>query len=215
MGTLSFDFLLDYINEMIGSNVVPLYILPLVILVGAFFLIFGSRIFKVVIIILMFIGGGILAYLVSEHNWPITIAAAIGAGLIAYPLHYLFGILLTGVALGGVLSQVMYYLTNFQMSVLGFAVGMLLGIALGVIFFRPGMIFATSVISSAAITLSILILVAENFHFKETVAVDKISLDLIEVSILGGAIFACGVCVQSIMEVMRRKAKKKKSKQEE
>ena len=205
---LSFYFLLDFINNLMESNVVPAIMLPLGILVGTFFLIFGSHIFKVVIIILMFLGGGITAYVISPNNWAIIIAAAVGLGLIAYPLHYLFGIALTGVALGGVISQVIYYTSGFKMAVIGFAIGMLLGIALAVIFFRPAMIFTTSMISSAAITLSILILMKEK-SLATSVSVDKINLSLAEVSILGAAIFGSGVGIQSFIESAQKKKKKK------
>jgi hypothetical protein len=201
------DFFLNTINTILDSKSVPLQILPVAVLVGAVFLIFGSRIFKVVIIVLMFVGGGILAYLVSHKNWIIVASAAVGAGLIAYPLHYLFGVLLTGVAFGGIASQVIYYLVGFEMSLLGFAAGLVLGIALAVIFFKPAMIFTTSAASSAAITLSILLLV-EHKSLAKTVALNEINLDIIEVSILSGAIFAAGIGIQSIL-AHRRKSRKK------
>jgi len=202
------DFVLDFINQLLDSNSVPLQILPVAILVGLVFLVFGSRIFKVVIIILMFAGGGILAYLVSQQNWIIVVAAAVGAGLIAYPLHYLFGVVLTGTAFGGIASQILYYLVGFEMALIGFAAAMVLGIALGVIFFKPSMIFTTSVVSSTAITLSVLLLI-EYKSLSKTVPLNQINLDPIEVSILGGAIFAAGVAIQTILAVHRKKARKK------
>lgn len=201
------DFFLNTINNILNSNSVPLQVLPVAILVGAVFLIFGSRIFKVVIIILMFAGGGILAYLVSNKNWIIVASAAVGAGLIAYPLHYLFGVVLTGIAFGGIVSQVLYYLVGFEMALLGFAAGLVLGIALAVIFFKSAMVFTTSVASSAAITLSILLLI-EYQSLTKTVALSEINLDVTEVSVLCGAIFAAGVGIQSILAHRRKSPKK-------
>lgn len=150
-----------------------------------------------------------MAYLVSKKNWIIVSAAAVGAGLIAYPLHYLFGVILTGIAFGTIASQVIYYLVGFKMAMLGFAVGLVLGISLAVIFFKSAMIFTTSVASSAAITLSILLLI-EYKSLTKTVALSEINLDIIEVAILSGAIFAAGVGTQSIL-AHRRKSQKKES----
>ncbi len=209
-----FDFFLWHINYFLETTVLPLPLLPIGILAGAIFLIAGSRIFKVVVIILMFIGGGIFAYKVSSGNVLIAIAAAVGAGLIAYPLHFLFGVLLTGLAFGGVVSQVLYYLTGFPMSVVGFAVGMLLGIALGVIFFKPAIIFTTSMISAAVITLSVLLLIKEK-SLVGCITLSEVQLDLIQTTLLCGSLFAAGVGTQTILLAIRKKKPKKKPAAEE
>ena len=202
------DSAFEIINKFLQSYSFPLHFLPLVLLVAVIFLALGYRLFKVVIIVLMLLVGGGFAYMISKKNWLITVAAALGSGLIAFPLHFLFGVLLTGLAMGGLASQILYYMIGFDMSLIGFAAGMILGIALGVIFFKPAMIFTTSAFSATAITLSVLLFVQEKTLTK-SVELNTVNLNLTEVAVLGAAVLAAGIGLQWIVEVHRKNLRKK------
>jgi len=142
--------------------------LPLLLVAGVVFLLFGWRLYRVVMVMVVVMAGGLVAAWVVRH-WGLWAMLGVGlpAGLVSgiLSMHFeRYGVFMLGGAAGAapVLASQAYFFSDHNMYFAALACALIAG-SLAVLFWRPGIVFSLSVLGATCIERGI-ILGAERFR---------------------------------------------------
>ncbi len=184
------------------------YLLPALIVTGIFFLFFGLKIYRPVVILVFLIAGFVLGYLVTERLL-IALIVAVAAGILAYPSSYVFAVLMAAMTLAALIGTVFYFAVDLTAALIGGGVGFLLGTALFTKFFKPGLVFSTAALSAATMSLSITA-IAGGQKMNEPIEAAQIEFNPLVLGILFASLLVIGVAVQTLL-AMKKKPENEKS----
>jgi hypothetical protein len=154
------------LNSFIDANIeklldlsqnVPAIALLLLLLTGLIYVVFGLKIYKIILCISGFVLGGLAAYHLTE-NVLISFAVGAGVAVLAAILQFLFMLVVAGLTFGAMAFAGMMVYFHAHLSLLA-GIGMaIVGIYAAVKLFRFIIIVTTSAIGSAAAVFSALVL---------------------------------------------------------
>lgn len=142
--------------------------LPLLIVAGIVLLLFGWKLYRVMMVMIVVVAGGLLAaWLARTRGLWVMLAAGLPAGLIGGHLSLTFeryGVFVLGCVAGvaPVFASEAYFFSNHAMYFAALAIGLITG-SLAVLFWKPGIILSLSIIGATAIERGV-ILGAEYFR---------------------------------------------------
>jgi hypothetical protein len=178
--------------------------------IGLLYLVFGLKIYKFVLALIMLsIAGGITWFYTEDPL--VTGAVALAAGLVAFLLQYIFVLIIAGIVFAGITFIGLYAaLQRADLPLVAACVAIGIGIYLAVKLFKFIIIFSTSAIGAACITGSFWVLwqhgglpgsLAEGVQFDPQVFV---GYEFTTALIFAGCLLF-GILVQSLMLAFKRR----------
>jgi hypothetical protein len=218
-----FDQISDYINNFFDTQVqripevfkAPGYTYVLIGVIGLLYLIFGLKVYRFVLALIMLsIAAGVTFFYTEDY----LIAGVVGlaAGLIAFLLQYIFVLLVAGLVFAGMVFIGLWaWLQRADWPLLAACAGIGLGIFLAVKLFKFIIIFSTSAIGAACVTGSFWILyqTCQTTGLTETmtgvVQFDPALFEGDEVTTgaIFGGLLLLGILVQAVILAFSRKPK--------
>ena len=127
--------------------------------IGVIYMIFGLKVYKFVLALIMLgIAGGV-TWFVTDGDILITALVAFAAGLLAFLLQYIFMLLVAGIVFAGIVFVGLYtVMERADVPLVAALIAVGLGIFLAVKLFKFIIIFSTSAIGAACVTGSFWIL---------------------------------------------------------
>ena len=179
--------------------------------IGLIYMIFGLKVYKFVLALIMLGIAGGLTYFWTRGDLLITVLVALAAGLVAFLLQYVFVLLIAGIVFAGIAFIGLYaWLQRADLPLIAACIMIGLGIYLAVKLFKFIIIFSTSAVGAACLTGSFWVLwqrgesfgiVTENVEFDPGLFVGyEFTVGLI---FTGCLLF--GVLVQSLMLAFKRR----------
>lgn len=208
------DQLTDYVNTQIERVPdvfqAPGYAFILLGVIGALYLIFGLKIYKFVLALIMLSVAGSVAFFATDGDWLVSGIVALAAGLIAFLLQYVFVLLIAGLVFASIVFVGLWvWLERADIPLLAACAGIGLGIFLAVKLFKFIIIFTTAAIGAACVTGSFWVLY-QTGNFTGTVQFDPALFEGHELTtaLIFGGLLLVGILVQAIiLAFSKRKAK--------
>jgi len=156
----------EHVNEFFNTQAerlpdvfqAPGYAYGLIGVIGLLYLIFGLKVYKFVLALIMLSIAGGITYFYTQSVLVAGIAA-FAAGLIAFLLQYIFVLLVAGIVFAGIVFFGLWaWLERADIPLLAACAGIGLGIFLAVKLFKFIIIFSTAAIGAACVTGSFWIL---------------------------------------------------------
>ncbi|MBN1917562.1 MAG: hypothetical protein JW889_06605 [Verrucomicrobia bacterium] len=127
--------------------------------IGIIYMIFGLKVYKFVLALIMLSIAGGVTWFVTEGDILITALVAFAAGLLAFLLQYVFMLLIAGAVFAGIVFVGLYAaMERADIPLIAAAIAIGLGVFLAVKLFKFIIIFSTSAIGAACVTGSFWIL---------------------------------------------------------
>ncbi len=178
--------------------------------IGVLYLIFGLKVYKFVLALIMLSIAGGITYFYTENPF-VTGAVALAAGLVAFLLQYIFVLIIAGIVFAGITFIGLYAaLQRADLPLIAACVAIGVGIYLAVKLFKFIIIFSTSAIGAACVTGSFWILwqrgdfpgvLTEGVQFDPQVFV---GYEFTTALIFAGCLLF-GILVQSLMLAFKRR----------
>ncbi len=215
---------MDQVNEFFNTQVehipevfqAPGYAFILLGAIGLIYLVFGLKVYKFVLALIMLSIAGGVTYFYTQ-DFLVAGAAGLAAGLIAFLLQYLFVLLIAGIVFAGITFVGLWaWLERADLPLVAACIAIGLGIFLAVKLFKFIIIFSTAAIGAACVTGSFWILYRSG-EFPGVVA-DTVQFDpaLFEeyeftVALIFAGLLLFGILVQALILAFTRKAKEKEA----
>jgi hypothetical protein len=179
--------------------------------IGLIYMIFGFKVYKFVLALIMLgIAGGI-TWFVTDGNILITALVALAAGLLAFLLQYVFVLLIAGLVFAGIVFVGLYVaMERADVPLIAALIAIGLGVYLAVKLFKFIIIFSTSAVGAACVTGSFWILyqngdfpgvITQNVEFDPTLFNDV----EFPVALTFAGCLLLGILVQAIILAATRK----------
>lgn len=179
--------------------------------IGLIYMIFGLKVYKFVLALIMLGIAGGLTYFWTRGDLLVTVLVALAAGLVAFLLQYVFVLLIAGLVFAGIAFIGLYaWLQRADLPLIAACIMIGLGIYLAVKLFKFIIIFSTSAVGAACLTGSFWVLwqrgeslgiVTENVEFDPGLFVGY----EFTVALIFAGCLLFGILVQSLMLAFKRR----------
>jgi hypothetical protein len=179
--------------------------------IGVIYMIFGLKVYKFVLALIMLGIAGGLTYFWTRGDLLISVLVGLAAGLVAFLLQYIFVLLIAGIVFAGIAFIGLYaWLQRADLPLIAACIMIGVGIYLAVKLFKFIIIFSTSAIGAACLTGSFWVLwqrgeslgiVTENVEFDPGLFVGY----EFTVGLMFAGCLLFGILVQSLMLAFKRR----------